>query len=78
MNTTKKERLVRFVTQAADDLIDKVKNKGWHCFSTNYLREVARCQYGEPFTNTDSPEVYTEVIKRRPDLAKWIEVKKTK
>lgn len=75
MDTTKKERLVRLVTFEADILIEMIKQGIWKQFSTNYLREAVRCKYGEAFTNTVSPIVYAEVLRRRPDLKDWMDVK---
>lgn len=79
--SAKFERCVRFCTQAADELIANLRHHGWQKWSDNYVRERVRCQYGEPFTNTYSPLIYREVIRRRTearkenpalnDLSKW-------
>jgi hypothetical protein len=55
-----------------------VANHGWREFNTNFLREYARCTKGNSFSNDESPDIYREVIKRRPDLAKRIVINQFK
>lgn len=75
MTSAQFERAVAGFTRAADFLIAQIKEGGWRKFSANYLREHYRAVTGDEFTNTNSPRVLQEVIKRRPDLGNWIVIK---
>lgn len=76
MDTAKFERCVRFATQATEELIDNIKRHGWQKWRDNWVRETVGSKYGETFTNTESPRIYDEVKRRRPDLANWFSLKK--
>ena len=68
------QRKVDAFHEAALFLKDKIENGGWKRFSSNYLREHARCRFGIKFSNTDSPEVLRELRNQHPELARWITI----
>jgi hypothetical protein len=60
--------------QAALHLKEKVEKEGWK-WSSNYLREYVRCRWHFKFTNTLSPDIMKEVVKKHPELGNWIILK---
>jgi hypothetical protein len=67
------ERLVEAFYVAALYLKQRVEQDGWR-WSSNYLREHVRCATKLHFTNSLSPEILREVVRRHPDMASWIEI----
>ncbi|MET0668276.1 MAG: hypothetical protein ABWZ01_07200 [Methyloceanibacter sp.] len=64
-------RLVEAFYEAALWLKAEIEARRLRFFSTNFLREYARCK-GFSFSNTLSPVIYDEVKRRHPELARWI------
>lgn len=69
---TSNKALLNAFYEAALFLKDQCEHGGWRKFSSNYLREHARCRYGVAFSNTLSPKLLRQVLKEHPDLAQWI------
>jgi hypothetical protein len=67
-------KLVHEFTEAAVWLVGQVKLGHFKKFSSNFLREYVRCKTGLRFSNSISPDILRSVIRRRPDLAPWIEI----
>jgi hypothetical protein len=67
------DRLVEAFYQAALFLIERVEHDRWH-FTSNYLREHARCATGMQFTNTLSPQILRALRERHPELKPYIDV----
>lgn len=65
------ENLVKAFHDAALFLRERVRHDGWH-WSSNFLREYVRASTDTGFTNTLSPEILREVIRRDPSLKNWI------
>ncbi len=70
--------LLEAAAEVAFDLIDKIKNRGWKKFSSNYIREAVRCKYGLPFTNTDSPTINRLLRELHPELRPYIRISSLK
>jgi hypothetical protein len=68
------QHLVDAFYRAALFLKARIKYDGWG-WSSNYLREHARCAYGLRFTNTQSPDIYDELIRQHPELKELVTVK---
>jgi hypothetical protein len=67
------EQLVRAFSAAAHFLKDKCEREGWH-WSSNFLREFARCSTTLQFANARSPTILRMVKDRYPELRGWIEI----
>ena len=71
------EQIVRAFYRSHLFLKHKVETEGW-LYSSNYLREHARCAFGVSFTNSESPAILRILRQRHPDVKPWIGVKPLK
>lgn len=71
------KNLVHAFYLAALFLKDRVDHHGWQ-WSSNYLREHVRCATGWRFSNSLSPVILREVIRRHPELGSYVDIKPLK
>ena len=69
--------LVNAFYRAALFLKARIQNEGWG-WSSNYLREHARCAYGLKFSNTQSPAILDELLAQHPELKGLVKVEPRK